>query len=386
MPIVLTLLPLSAQPVFEGGDINQKWDVKVPVFRVSVHGDPAATSLAKRALDTHGSFKVEQSGGQYSFDFAKVSDTSVSLTINGAKPFTQIVQGKTYSNAVAKACDLIVAKILGKPGYFAGQLVFISDRTGKTEVYTSDILFQTIRALTADDSDSMLPRWSPSGDKVIYTGYYRTKLMDLYEIDLNTRSRRTFASFKGTNTGGAFSPDGKNVALILTSTGNAEIWRADSFGKNLKRLTKNSSIESSASWSPDGKELIFSSDQMGGPQIYRMSSGGGSMTRIPTNASKYCTEPTWNHVDPNLIAFTTAEGGGFQIAIYDFKQKQSKVITRGGSSSLPKWLNDGRHIIFTKNYGKARALYIVDSLTGKQTVLHSEKVGNCGEADFIYNN
>ena len=381
------IAPAAAQDkVYEGGTIETSTGAGAPVFRVSIHGDPTSKTLAARALNTHGSFKVVPSDGQYDFEFAKHSDTSVTVTINGAKPYSETVHGKNFSDAVARACDVIVRKVLGKPGYFAGQLAFVSDRSGKTEIYTSDMLFQTVRALTADNSDSMLPHWSPSGNKILYTGYYRTKLMDLYEIDLNTRTRRTFASYKGTNTGGAFSPDGSRVALILTNTGNAEIWLADSAGRNPKRLTKNTSVEASVSWSPDGRELIFSSDAMGGPQIYRMGAAGGQMRRIPTNISKYCTEPVWNPVDPNLIAFTTAADTGFQIAVYDFAAKESKIITSGGSSSLPKWLNDGRHIVFTKNYGKARALYIVDSLTGKQTVLHSEKIGNCGEADFIYPN
>ena len=117
-----------------------------------------------------------------------------------------------------------------------------------------------------------------------------------------------------------------------------------------------------------------------------MPSDGGAMKRIPTNISGYCSEPDWNKRYPNLIAFTTAQNGAFQIAVYDFETKESRVVTSDGSSSLPKWTNDGRHIIFTKNHGKSRALYIVDSITQKQTALHSKNLGNCGEADFILKN
>ena len=381
-------LPILAQSgdAYDGGIITAEVKSAAPIFRVGVHGDAEAKALATRALGTHGSFKVVPSDGQYDFEFARNSDTSVILTIKGAKPFTQTVHGKTFSDAVAKACDVIVKMVLGKQGYFSGQLVFVSDRTGKTEIYTSDMLFQNIRALTADNSDSMLPHWSPDGSKVLYTGYYRTQLMDLYEIDLNLQKRRTFASYKGMNTGGAYSPDGKYVSLILTNTGNAEIWRLNSDGTSPKRLTKNKSVEASASWSPDGTELIFSSDAMGGPQIYRMSANGGQMSRIPTNISRYCSEPDWNKVNPNLIAFTAATDAGFQIAVYDFATKEAKFITSGGSASHPKWLNDGRHLVYTRSYGGARAVYIVDSITGKYTRLHSDKVGSCGEADFIYTN
>ena len=42
-------------------------------------------------------------------------------------------------------------------------------------------------------------------------------------------------------------------------------------------------------------------------------------------------------VDDNLIAFTTAEHGGFQIALYDAKKGSSEILTRGPSSLEPTW-------------------------------------------------
>ena len=123
---------------------------------------------------------------------------------------------------------------------------------------------------------------------------------------------------------------------------------------------------------------------MGSPQIYKISASGGKMQRVYTKISGSCTEPDWNPVHPHLIAFTIAQGGKFQIAVYDSKTGASNVITTGGSSTLPRWTNDGRHIVFTKSYGKERSLYIVDSETGKQTSLHSKNMGSCSEADFLY--
>ena len=90
---------------------------------------------------------------------------------------------------------------------------------------------------------------------------------------------------------------------------------SDSRGKNIRRLTTNKSLETSPSWSPDGRRLVFSSDALGKPQLYEISSSGGPTRRIPTNISSYCSEPVWNPVDENLIAFTTAEHGGFQITL-----------------------------------------------------------------------
>ena len=146
--------------------------------------------------------------------------------------------------------------------------------------------------------------------------------MDLYSIDLATNTRKVFASFKGSNTGGSFSRDGSKVALILTSSGNAEVWTANASGGGFKKLTNTKATESSPGFSPDGSKVVFASDFMGGPQIYTMPSSGGKMQRVNTRMSGYCSEPAWNPRDPNKIAFTAAAGKGFQVAVYDFKVGQ----------------------------------------------------------------
>ena len=225
---------------------------------------------------------------------------------------------------------------------------------------------------------------SPDGSKIIYTGYYRTGFMDLLLIDLNTNTRKVFAAYKGSNTGGSFSPDGTRVATILTSTGNAEVWTASANGGGFKRITNTSATESTPSFSPDGRTLIFAGDYRGAPQIYTAPATGGKPSVVRTNISGYCSEPVWNKVNPDLIAFTIAQGKGFQIAVYNFRTKQTKVVSRGASTSGPKWLNDGRHIICTKSNGANRQLYIIDTETDSQKPLHTTSFGSAKEPDFVY--
>ena len=106
---------------------------------------------------------------------------------------------------------------------------------------------------------------------------------------------------------------------------------------------------------------------------------------VRTNISRYCSEPTWNPKDPNKIAFTIAQGRGFQVAVYDFSKGVSEVVSAGESTSTPKWLNDGRHIICAKAKGKIRQLYIIDTETKRQAPLHTTSFGSAKEPDFVYN-
>ncbi|MCB1124432.1 MAG: PD40 domain-containing protein, partial [Verrucomicrobiae bacterium] len=165
-------------------------------------------------------------------------------------------------------------------------MAFIGQRGDNSqEVYTSDMFFGEVKYHTADKSQSVNPRWSPDGKKIIYTGYFRSGFPDIFVIDLSTSRRSSFATYEGTNSGARFSPDGSAVAMVLSAPGNSEIFVSNALGGNPKRLTRNNSLEASPSWKNDGSELVFTSDTLGKPQLYRISIEGGSMTRIATQIS-----------------------------------------------------------------------------------------------------
>src|SRR5690606_30885121 len=140
---------------------------------------------------------------------------------------------------------------------------------------------------------------------------------DIFMIDLNSLQRTTFVSFKGTNSGARFSPDGQQVAMVLSGEGNPEVYVSNAEGRRVSRRTRTSAVEASPTFSPDGSQLLFTSDAAGGPQLCTMPAAGGTARRVPTNISGYCAEPDWNHADPNKIAFTMRIGKGFQIGVYD---------------------------------------------------------------------
>jgi TolB protein len=247
------------------------------------------------------------------------------------------------------------------------------------------LLFNRVRPLTADRALATGPSWSPDGTKLLYTTYYKTGFPDIYMIDLQSGRKIPVATYKGTNSGGEYSPNGRSIAMSLTSAGNAEIFVTESIDKKPRRLTTNKSLETSPTWSPDGRRLAFTSDARGKPQIYEMSANGGPMRRIPTNVSSYCSEPTWNPIKENLIAFTAAVSGGFQIALYDFKTRSSQILTTVSQSAVePTWMNDGRHLVFTQRQNGRMRLMLLDTETKKVSSLHVPDFGDASSASFAY--
>lgn len=351
--------------------------------------DGIISNLARRAFNLHGAYIVTAgANAAFQIKIEPASASSVLLTVGSGQPYTEqlrrTVAGSDLQNAVLRACDLVVEATLQTKGFFAGRLAFVGKQRGISEIYTSDLLFSRVRPLTRDRSLVTGPKWAPDGRHLLYTTYFKSGFPDIYLLDVNSGRKTPIATFKGLNTGAVFSPDGRQIAMALSGTGNSEIHVTDSRGKNARRLTNNKSLEASPSWSPDGRRLVYTSDAPGKPQLFEISSTGGPARRIPTNISRYCSEPTWNPVHDNLIAFTATVSGGFQIALYDAKTRSSEWLTKGPSSLEPTWLRDGRHLVFTQRNGGSTRLMLLDTLTQKVSALHKPAFGDASSASYVY--
>lgn len=363
--------------------------LNVPVYRVAITSDDQSLLAdAKRAFGLHGSYIVSTpANAQFTFSFTKAGATAVKVAIRGGTLFEQICTGESMTAALMKACDVAVNRTLGKPGFFAGKIVFSYSRNGgkNTDICMSDMVFKRVRMLTNDKSDSLLPHFSPDGRKVMYTGYYRSGFMDLFQIDLAANSRKPFASYKGSNTGGDFSPDGKKVAMILTATGNAEIWTANANGTGFRRLTKTPATESTASFSPTARKSSSPPTTAARRKSTQCPQTGGVRAWCAQTSAATVPNPRGIRKTPIKSCSRWRQGRGFQVAVYDFSKRVSEVVSAGESTSTPRWLNDGRHIICAKARGKNRQLYIIDTETKRQAPLHTASFGSAKEPDFVYN-
>jgi TolB protein len=373
----------------DAGDVVIRADVKVTPVKVEASSQELQR-LAAFAFGAHGAFRVDASAPT-TLRFAVAGSNTVRLTIETGSParavFTQDATGSSLRNALFRAADAAVVRLAGSPGFFSGRLAFVSERTGASEIYTSDLFFGEMLQLTSDRSQSIMPRWSPDGRKILYTGYFQSGFPDIYLVDTATLQRTPFVSVKGTNTGARFSPDGSRVAMVLSGEGNPEVYVSNAQGRGIRRLTRTErNIEATPSWSPDGSRLVVTSDAMatGKPQLYLLGVNGGSLQRIPTNISGYCAEPDWNHANPDLIAFTVATGNQFQIAVYSISKRESRILTRGPADGIePSWTNDGRHLVYTARTASGQRIMLLDTETGRSTPLSPSNLATARQANFV---
>ena len=140
---------------------------------------------------------------------------------------------------------------------------------------------------------------------------------------LYTGQRKVLADFDGSNSAPAWSPDGKQLAIVLTRDGSSQIYLVRPDGSGLRRLTFSGAIDTEPNFSPDGQYLLFTSDRGGSAQVYRMPVKGGLAQRMTFGeGSNY--SPVHS---PDGKGFVCAHfsGGKFHIATQDFKTEQTGV-------------------------------------------------------------
>ena len=124
------------------------------------------------------------------------------------------------------------------------------------------------------------PGWVPGAFKLVYTSYL-SQFPAIYLQDLATGSRRIVTEYPGANFSPAVSPDGRKVAMILSKSGQVDLYVANIDGSGLRQLTHNQEDESSPCWSPDSLTSCFGGRDFGGRATwFAMSADGGEPRRI----------------------------------------------------------------------------------------------------------
>jgi len=373
IPLLLISLQIAAPAMAQRdiGTVEVLADNRTIPVRVS-GATPEMNALALQAFGSHGRYHLVASGYVFDIRFSPAGAEQVRVDISrgagGSPVATEVASGTSLRNALLAAADVAVARTngLGLRGFFTSRLVFVGERTGHQEIYTSDLFFGDVTQVTRDRAIAMTPRWAPDGERILYTSFFKSGFPDIFEIDLGDFRRTTFVSFKGTNSGARFSPDGRQVAMVLSGEGEPEIYVSNAFGRGVSRRTRSDSVKASPCWSPDGSRLIFAMQP--GPQLYVMPAAGGIPQRVSYDTSRYCAEPDWSRTAPDKVVFTMKVGDNYQIGVLELSKRRGEQVSKAPFDGIePSWLPDGRHAVYTARTATTSRVCILDTETGKST-------------------
>jgi tricorn protease len=156
-------------------------------------------------------------------------------------------------------------------------LAFISDRTGRQEVWMSDELGKTPKKLSDADCDKSAVTWAPDSKSLMWSGGDHK----LRRVDIETGKEDVLVTNDAGNiVNPQFSPDGKWISYSKPDS----LLRSHVFIRNLQdgsehMITSDEfQVASGAKWTPDGKKLLL----LGGINLPAMASQGfrGTPTQL----------------------------------------------------------------------------------------------------------
>jgi TolB protein len=280
-----------------------------------------------------------------------------------------------------RVADDIVEAFVGIRGVSSTEIAFVSDRGGNKEIFVMNADGSDARAATANRSINNFPNWSSDGDAIVYTSYRHDDRPLLF---LSSRGRRRPGRLLNGNESsqyrGVFDPEGRDIAVVISTGVAPDLFVAQDGSRKLRRLTRTRAIEVSPSWSPDGKRIAFVSDKTGAPNVYVMHRDGSNVKRLTYDGS-YNTSPAWSP-DGRWIAYETRVGGQFDIWLIDPEGGTNvPLITHPRSDEGPSWAPDSRKLVFSSTRRGRADLYVVD-LDGSNLRRLTSGAGNNTSPDW----
>ncbi len=163
---------------------------------------------------------------------------------------------------------------------------------GNSNIYTLDLRSRTTTRLTGSNAIDTSPSYSPDGNQVVFTSD-RGGRTQIYVMNADGSNQRRISFGDGTYSTPVWSPRGDLIAFTKQSGGQFAIgvMRTDGSGE---RILSSGFLEEGPTWAPNGRVLMFFREAAGsgGPRLYSIDLTGRNQQPIPT--PNFASDPAWS--------------------------------------------------------------------------------------------
>lgn len=271
--------------------------------------------------------------------------------------------------AAHRIADFIYEKLTGDKGAFSTRIAYVTKagvgNAQRHNLWIADADGEGALSALTSPEPIISASWSPNGAQLAYVSFESRKPV-VYVHEVSTGKRRLLASFRGSNSAPAWSPDGRQLSITLSRDGNSQIYAMDSAGgTEPRRLSQSGGIDTEPVYSPDGRFIYFVSDRGGPPQIYRMPAGGESAGRTEriTFSGNYNISPAISP-DGKRMAFISRVAGDFRLHIMDLAAQTSIALTETSADERPSFAPNSKLILYVTRLAGKEAL-LTSTLDGR---------------------
>jgi len=276
------------------------------------------------------------------FELFNVFKQSVeaSVTIEGSK-----LELRDMGHYVS---DVVFEKLTGIEGAFSTRIMYITvtgpDDNRLFRLNVADADGHRVTTILESDEPLLSATWSPDGEKIAYVSFEKDSRPAIYIQELFSGRKQQITDFPGLNSAPAFSPDGKQLAMVLSKDGNPEIYILNLQTRRLRRITRHYGIDTEPSWTTDGEAIIFTSNRGGKPQIYQMRLRDFQIERL-TFEGDYNAKASLLP-DGSGLVLVHRRNGIFHISYLDLRYGRLTVLTETELDESPSVAPNGSMLIY----------------------------------------
>jgi TolB protein len=179
-----------------------------------------------------------------------------------------------------------------------GRFLFASSLTRSTEIYTSSIEGADLRQLTHARSIDFSPRVNPkTGADVVFISD-RSGKQQLWRMNIDGGDTEMLTNGRGEVANPSWRADGQMIAFAWTQgfeLGGFNIFMMDVANRKPIQLTKDSGVNENPWWAPDNLHIVYSSkrgnSRTNGTQIYTMTADGSNVRKLTSEGNNM--QPVW---------------------------------------------------------------------------------------------